>query len=406
MKMKINLIDIEKRNKIKVITKITRQKGHNLKKIFLIFFVILEIIILISNIIYAYKPDASNSLREIDKFLINTILNKYNEISEYLFLKFKTNNSTSINKELYNKTSYDNNSTIKTVKIFHRNINKRWIKLIKKDLEGKINIEIDENNPDYLIYATFGCGHMLNKYNKTIKIAFFTENQLPDLNFADYAVGLGHINHLDRYFVFPYMVYYLKLKHIKPHDIEKIRNRVLKYENRTKFCAAVISNPSGLRLKFIKKLNKRKKIDMGGRYRNNVRHYIKDKIKFLSEYKFSIAMENSEGDGYASEKIIDSFLAGTIPIYFGDYMVDEYINPKSYILIRNKGDINDKINYIMKIDKDDNLYRSILKEKVFIDDFFVDNIINERKKFLLHIFEQKKEYAKRVDNYHFDFNKN
>ena len=44
-------------------------------------------------------------------------------------------------------------------------------------------------------------------------------------------------------------------------------------------------------------------------------------------------MENSEGDGYISEKIVDSFLAGTIPIYYGDYMVDEYINPKTYILI-------------------------------------------------------------------------
>ena len=44
-------------------------------------------------------------------------------------------------------------------------------------------------------------------------------------------------------------------------------------------------------------------------------------------------MENSNGDGYISEKIIESFLAGTIPIYYGDYMVDEYINPKAYILI-------------------------------------------------------------------------
>ena len=36
-------------------------------------------------------------------------------------------NSTTINKELYNKTSYDNNSIIKTVKIWHRNINKLFI---------------------------------------------------------------------------------------------------------------------------------------------------------------------------------------------------------------------------------------------------------------------------------------
>ena len=46
------------------------------------------------------------------------------------------------------------------------------------------------------------------------------------------------------------------------------------------------------------------------------------------------------------------------------------------------------------------------ERKGFIDDFFVDNILNERKKFLMHIFEQKKEYAKRVDKYHFDFRDN
>ena len=117
-------------------------------------------------------------------------------------------------------------------------------------------------------------------------------------------------------------------------------------------------------------------------------------------------MENSEADGYSSEKILDSLWAGTIPIYYGDYMIDEYINPKTYILIRGGYEVEEKIEYIKKIDNDDNLYRSILKEKVFIDDFFVDNIINERKKFLLHIFDQKKECAKRVDNYHFDFRDN
>ena len=44
-------------------------------------------------------------------------------------------------------------------------------------------------------------------------------------------------------------------------------------------------------------------------------------------------MENNNGDGYLTEKIIDSFNSGTIQIYYSDYMVDEYINQKSYILI-------------------------------------------------------------------------
>ena len=358
--------------KIKIIfkfPKINFGKSVCSKTFFLISIIILEVNVLIANIIYMKKSNFFNVVREIDNFLINTISTKYSEIAENLSNKFRINNISLINKELYDETT---NDTIKTVKIFHRNINIRWIKLIRNDLKGKINIEIDENNPDYLIYATFGCEHILYKFNNTIKIAFFTENQLPDLNFADYAVGLGHINHLDRFFTFPYIVYDMNLRNITSRDIDIIRNNVLKFEKREKFCAALII----------------------------------DKVKFLKKYKFSIAMENSEADGYASEKIIDSFLAGTIPIYYGDYMVDEYINPKSYILIKNEKDLENKINYIIQIDNDDNLYRKIMKEKVFIDDFFVDNIQNDRKKFLLHIFEQKKEFAKRVDNYHFDFREN
>ena len=84
---------------------------------------------------------------------------------------------------------------------------------------------------------------------------------------------------------------------------------------------------------------------MGGKYKNNIGRRIKNKIKFLSDYKFSIAMENSEGQGYVSEKILDSFFAGTIPIYYGGYMIDEFINTKSYILIKNENDMLQKIEY-------------------------------------------------------------
>ena len=128
------------------------------------------------------------------------------------------------------------------------------------------------------------------------------------------------------------------------------------------------------------------------------------KIKLnLSHYKFSIAMENSDGDGYLSEKIIDSFLAGTIPIYYGDYLLDEFINPKSYILIKGEKDIENKIEYIKSIDNNDNLYKEIIKEKPIIDDNFA-NIIDEIeiKSFLKHIFRQNKNKAfRRDDNYYY-----
>ena len=95
-------------------------------------------------------------------------------------------------------------------------------------------------------------------------------------------------------------------------------------------------------------------------------------------------MENSKGDGYITEKIAQSYIAGTIPIYYGDYILDEYLNPKTYILIRGEKDIDNKIDYIKKIDNNDTLYETIMKEKPIIDYNFVNIIIYISKKFLFY----------------------
>ena len=61
---------------------------------------------------------------------------------------------------------------------------------------------------------------------------------------------------------------------MKFDQINKIRKEVLKKSIKKKFCAAVISNCLNFyrfRIKFMRKLNKYKKIDMGGRCRNNIK---------------------------------------------------------------------------------------------------------------------------------------
>ena len=272
-----------------------------------------------------------------------------------------------------------------------------------KIIKHKYVVLINSKNPDYLIYNVFGCKYLLSKYNNSIKIAYFTENQLPDFSKADYCIGNSHINYLDRYFRMP--VYFInRINTIKNEAIELIRNKILKSPIRTKFCAAVISNfksTDGFRLNFIKELSKYKKVDMGGKYKNNVGE-IKNKIKFLSSYKFSISMENTEGEGYLSEKIIDSFLSGTIPIYYGDYMIDEFINPDTYILIRGEKDIKNKIKFIKEIDNNDELYKKIIRKKVLLSNNNKENKIKkELIEFFENIFDQNRILAKRIDNQYF-----
>jgi hypothetical protein len=364
-----------------------------IKFIYILLF--LDLSIFSINILLLLKKNNSFIFKNNDIFLFNFNLKSFKNI---FFL---------INKNKYyfsqkKKNPIQNSFNKKTINIFFEDCYFYQVNTILNTLQKKYIVNITNNNPDYLFYDVFGCNHTSQKYNNSIKIAFFTENQIPDFKIADYAFAQSHINYLDRYFLRPKLI-----NRAKNNYFYKVNNRILNSTIKTKFCAAVISNYRStdfFRLKFIKELNKYKQVDMGGKYLNNV-GYISDKIKFLSSYKFSIAMENSEGDGYTSEKIIDSFLAGTIPIYYGNYMVDEFINPKSFILIRGEKDMIQKIEYIKKIDQDDELYRNILKEKIIINEDLNDTYIKEYEEFFFHIFDQEKFEAKRVDNYHFQNNK-
>ena len=85
-------------------------------------------------------------------------------------------------------------------------------------------------------------------------------------------------------------------------------------------------------------------------------------------------------------------------------MLDEFINPKTYILIRGKNDIREKIEYIKKIDNDKQLYLSIMKENPIIDHKFVNTIDRiEIKSFLKNIFNQDKDKAFRRDNNYYSY---
>ncbi len=62
------------------------------------------------------------------------------------------------------------------------------------------------------------------------------------------------------------------------------------------------------------------------------RGHTKDKLKTLSEYKFSVCYENnSDAHGYISEKIFDCLKARIVPIYYGAPNVDQYVDADTYI---------------------------------------------------------------------------
>lgn len=56
----------------------------------------------------------------------------------------------------------------------------------------------------------------------------------------------------------------------------------------------------------------------------------------LAQYRYSLAVENSQIPNYFTEKITDCFLAFTKPIYWGCPNISEYFPPESYAVVKGK----------------------------------------------------------------------
>ena len=90
-----------------------------------------------------------------------------------------------------------------------------------------------------------------------------------------------------------------------------------------------------------------------------------------SNFKFTLAMENCEKKGYITEKLLQAFIAGSIPIYWGDHIyAKEIFNPKAFICIRDFESIDKCIDYILNLNEEQ--IKIILREPMFKDNQIPD----------------------------------
>lgn len=265
-----------------------------------------------------------------------------------------------------------------------------------KFLSNKYHIIVDSYNPDYLFYSSFGYRHF--GYKKSIKIYFSAENTIPDFNLCDYALGFQYFELSDRYLRFPY---YLLRDWDKIDVLERACDLNSFLFNR-KFCNFVYSNGSvadPFRKVFFDELSKYKKVDSGGIYLNNIGYIVEDKFDFISNYKFTIAFENSTTSGYTTEKLIQPMLVNSLPVYWGDPDVEHEFNINSFVYVRGYDSIKDAIEEIVFLDSNQDAYLRKLAEKKVLKDNFKNVYREKLDTFFNNIFTQPLEQASRRVEY-------
>ena len=96
----------------------------------------------------------------------------------------------------------------------------------------------------------------------------------------------------------------------------------------------------------------KKKLNLKKVLSKNFKGFAKYKIPILSRYKYNFCFENYYGSkGYFTEKIFDSFYAGTVPIYLGCLNVEKYLPSNVFINFKKFRSFNELYMYINSINE-------------------------------------------------------
>lgn len=219
------------------------------------------------------------------------------------------------------------------------------IEQIILEMPSDFILEESNDNPELIIFGPYGID--IPKKGNYLRVGYFCENITPDLSCCEWAFGIPReeeINHpnykrIQWHGLNPEVL----IKNIDDNEIDRI------FETKTKFCNFLYSHKVPYREEFFKQLSKYKKIDAPGKSMNNMPsidqickgNIWERKRQFLKNYKFTIAFENYVYPGYQTEKLYDAMQCNSIPIYCGDPYIHEVFNTKSFInagdfLIENK----------------------------------------------------------------------
>lgn len=230
-------------------------------------------------------------------------------------------------------------------------------------LKSNYDLVIDEN-PDVLFYSSFGQEYL--NY-KCTRIFYTGENARPDFTACDFAFSFDFISN-KKHFRLPLYSIYIDYHNMLPR-LERKKSReeaAMIWKGKTKFCCMVVSNPNcAKRIDFFKQLSKHKPVDSGGGVLNNVGGRVADKNEFIKDYKFVISFENSDQDGYTTEKIMEPILQDCIPVYWGNKLVDRDFNAQRFIDYNQFDSETDLIKRILEIDQNDDLAIDMIMQPTF-----------------------------------------
>lgn len=239
---------------------------------------------------------------------------------------------------------------------------------------NKANVLLEAGKPDERIRQI---------KNWIYKINFIGEPDLPQAE--NYDLVLTSVNNVKNIVDLPLSIAYIHCNNF----LHMLINRPKIINIPPNFCTFIVSNPKcNVRNNIFEKLNNYKKVNSMGGYANNTGYNItfpywsEQYFNVLSNHKFMICCENTKMETYSTEKIVNPYLARTIPIYWGTHNIKKIFNPDSMLFLEDETEESmiKLIKQIIEIDNNDEKFLEFINRPIFTEEnikFWDDNYILE-----------------------------
>jgi len=239
-----------------------------------------------------------------------------------------------------------------------------------------------------------------SKYIEWVKTggecSFYIDSTLPYAWMDDAPSGPKYAWLLESKYITPQIVDQVKMfpeKYLETFDAIFTHNQeLLKIDSKFKWCPAqgfwikepkiyekskmismIASNKRmceghRLRLQWVERIGDQ--VDLYGRGFNEIAL----KEEGLCDYMFSVAIENGQYETYFTEKLLDCFATGTIPVYLGAPDIGNYFNKDGIIDLTDQFDVSEEIYYSKMDVIKENLEKA--KEMEILEDFIYLNYFN------------------------------
>lgn len=265
-------------------------------------------------------------------------------------------------------------------------------KIFKKSKICNYEITSDLDKANVLFESVFG--QTFVNLKKWIVTIHFSGEPFSN-HFENYNIVLYSEKNWRNVVDMPLFAYYIHGNNF----LDKLLNKPLISKIPGNFCCFIVSNGGcRIRNKMFEMLNGYKPVHSYGKFANNMGgnllcdYWTEEYRRFLSNYKFIICFENSKFGTYCTEKIVNPYLSGTIPIYWSSHHVKNIFNQESMIFLEDETDASFRkvFNKIVELDNSDEKYLEFANKmpmtsdgiEYWNDNYTIDRIANNINKLL------------------------